>query len=337
MPAPLHVSLLAFPDAFVSTTTGIFDVLNSFQMLSGHDGIPATAPFRIDIVAQTAGPVDLASGMPIVANRSIDDLPATDIIIIPSVVVRNSWDRGRYPGLVDWMLRMHSQGAVLCSACSGVFLLAETGLLDSLDATVHYDYADIFAATFTGIKLKSEQVLVVSGPRDEFVMSGAATTWHDLTLFLIARFAGTTAAQSVARFFAIQWHADSLAPYMVFDPPLDHGDAVINDIQVWLKDHSAIANPVRQMVSRSGLPERSFKRRFKKATGHAPINYVQRLRVELAKRLLERETISIDEISWQVGYEDGSAFRRLFKKLAGVTAGAYRRKFQLPSHISGEG
>lgn len=336
MSAPLHVSLLAFPDAFVSTITGVFDVLNSFQMLAGHDGMPPSPPFRVDIVAELAGPVDLASGMPVVANRSIDEVAATDIIIVPSVMVQDSWDPGRYPALVDWLQRMHAQGAVLCSACSGVFLLAETGLLDRCDTTVHYDYAAIFAAAFPGIHLEAEQVLVVSGQDAEFVMSGAATTWHDLTLYLIARFVGTGAAQSVARFFAIQWHVDSLTPYMVFDPPMDHGDGVIGDIQVWLKENSAIGNPVQQMVAQSGLPERSFKRRFSKATGQSPINYVQRLRIERAKRLLEREHMSIDEISWRVGYEDASAFRRLFKKLAGVTAGAYRRKFQLPSHISAD-
>lgn len=334
---PLHISLLVFPDAVISTATGIFDVLNSFQMLSGQNGIPDKPPFEIDVVAAQAGPVDLASGIPILANRSIADLPGTDIVIVPSVIVRERWARGRYPLLVDWISRMHEQGAVLCSACSGVFLLAETGLLDQRDATVHYDYGSIFAEAFPDIHLDAEQILIVSGEHEEFVTSGAATTWHDLTLYLIARFVGTAAAQSVARFFAMQWHHDRLTPYMVFDPPKDHGDAVISEIQTWLKDNSAIGNPVAQMVRQAGLPERSFKRRFGKATGHTPINYVQRLRVQQAKRLLEHSRMPIDEISWKVGYEDASAFRRLFKKLAGVTAGAYRRKFQLPSHISGEG
>src|SRR5215213_3245083 len=129
---PLHVSLIAIPDAVVSTLTGIYDVMNSFGMLAGLDpAIPAQPPFRIEIVGPAAGRITLASGVPIEASRGCAEVTATDIVVVPSVLLgAGGWQTGRYPGLVEWAARMHDQGALLCSACSGVFLLAETGLFD---------------------------------------------------------------------------------------------------------------------------------------------------------------------------------------------------------------
>ncbi|SSC68021.1 unnamed protein product [Ciceribacter selenitireducens ATCC BAA-1503] len=225
---------------------------------------------------------------------------------------------------------MHRRGALLCSACSGVFLLAETGLFDGVDATVHFDYAKAFSVAFPEVRVHPEKVLVVAGERDDLITSGASMTWHDLALYLIGRHAGATAAQAVARFFALQWHQDGLAPYMVFAGRMDHGDQVISVAQDWLATHFSVVDPLGEMVRLTGLSERTFKRRFTTATGLAPLGYVQRLRVEDAKRRLERTEAPVDEISWQVGYEEPAFFRRLFKRLTGLTPGAYRRRFKVP-------
>jgi transcriptional regulator GlxA family with amidase domain len=330
---PLHVSLVAIPDAIISTMTGIYDVLGSFGMLGRMDpSIPDTPPFTIEIVAAERGSVALASGVPVEARRAVSEVAATDIVIVPSVLLgRDGWTPGRYPEIVDWARRMHAEGALLCSACSGVFLLAETGLFDGQETTVHWGYAEAFAKVFPHVPLSPERVLVVSGEREELVTSGASMTWHDLVLYLIARHVGATAAQTVARLFALQWHHDGLAPYIVFQGRKDHGDAAIADAQAWLATHFSIASPVEEMVRRSNLAERTFKRRFTEATGFAPIDYVQRLRIEDAKRRLERTDAPADEISWKVGYEDAAFFRRLFKRVTGMTPGAYRRRFQVPT------
>jgi transcriptional regulator GlxA family with amidase domain len=137
------------------------------------------------------------------------------------------WEKGRYPRLVEWLHAMHDRGAVLCSACSGIFLLAETGLFDGKDATVHFGYARAFAAAYPAVAIHPERVLVISGLREELVSSGASTSWHDLVLYLIARYAGATVAQEVARLFALQWHQDGLTPYIVFEGNADHGDGEI--------------------------------------------------------------------------------------------------------------
>jgi transcriptional regulator GlxA family with amidase domain len=328
--APLHVSLVALPDAVVSTLAGIYDVMNGAALM-GVAGPGGRPPFTLEIVGEKTGPLRLASGVPFEVQRAIDDLDATDIVIVPSVLLRDQgWRTGRYPRLLAWIERMHARGALLCSACSGIFLLAETGLFDGRDATVHFGYARAFAALFPDVAIHPERVLVISGRREELVCSGASTTWHDLVLYLIARHAGATTAQDVARMFALQWHQDGLTPYIVFEGRVDHGDGEIQSAQQWLARHFAVANPIEEVVKRSKLAERTFKRRFTAATGTTPIAYVQRLRIEDAKRRLERTDEPVDDISWRVGYEDPAFFRRLFRRTTGMAPGAYRKRFRIP-------
>ena len=328
----LRVSLLAIPDVTLSTLSGIYDVLNCFELLGTFDdAVPKESPFRVEIVARRGPQTETASGLPLTAHRSFEDVNHTDIVIVPSMIVEDAeWKSGRYPEVVDWLSDMHAKGAMLCSACSGVLLLAETGLLDGRDATSHWAYARTFRRNFPDVRLSLEKVLVVTGEREQFVMSGASASWHDLVLYLIARLVGPAAAQAITKFMLLQWHVDGQAPYVVFEGPTDHGDAAVLDAQAWLRDHFTVARPVEEMVQRSGLAERTFKRRFKKATGHSPVTYVQQLRVEEAKRRLERTHEPIDKISWAVGYEDPAFFRRLFKRIVRVTPGTYRRRFQVP-------
>jgi transcriptional regulator GlxA family with amidase domain len=329
---PRHVSLVALPDAVASTLFGIYDVMNAFSVMElSNAASGARAPFHIDIVGEVEGPLELASGVPINVQRAIDTIDTSDIVIVPSVVLRRQgWEKDRYPRLLDWLRRMHDHGAVLCSACSGIFLLAETGLFDGKDATVHFRYARAFADAYPTVPIHPERVLLISGWRDEFVSSGASTTWHDMALYLIARYAGATTAQEVARLFALQWHQEGLTPYIIFEGKTDHGDGEIQSAQQWLSDHFSVANPVEEMIKRSKLAERTFKRRFASATGLPPIAYVQRLRIEDAKRRLERTDASVDEISWRVGYEDAAFFRRLFKRTTGLAPSAYRKRFRIP-------
>jgi transcriptional regulator GlxA family with amidase domain len=328
-----HISLVALPDAAVSTLFGLFDVINGIGLMGGPASAePAGATtFEIEIVGETAGQLELASGVPITVQRTVDSITSSDLVIVPSIVLgKRGWEKGRYRRLVEWTRAMHDRDAVLCSACSGIFLLAETGLFDGKDATVHFNYAATFAAMYPSVRIHPEQVLVIAGTREELVSSGASTTWHDLVLYLIARFAGAATAHHVAHMFALQWHQDGLAPYIIFEGKADHGDRAIQSAQEWLARHFSVANPVEEMIKQSSLAERTFKRRFTNATGLTPIAYVQRLRIEDAKRRLERTDTPVDEISWRVGYEDAAFFRRLFKRTTGMAPGAYRKRFRIP-------
>jgi transcriptional regulator GlxA family with amidase domain len=321
------------PDAAVGSLTGMFDTLASFPLLSTFDGaVPSEPPFAVELVGARAGQATTASGIPLPVHRSVADPAHTDIAIVPSLLVPDAvWVKGRYPELVAWLKRVHDGGGLLCSACSGVLLIAETGLLRGRSVTIHPAYAATFTKNYPDVGLSLDQVLVATGNREELVMSGASASWHDLVLYLVARHVGPTAAQALAKFLLLQWHTDGQGPYVPFDAPHDHGDAIVAEAQGWLRTHYAVAAPVTELVERSGLPERTFKRRFTAATGYSPIAYVQRIRVEEAKRRLERTAEPVDAISYAVGYEDPASFRRLFKRITGVTPGAYRRKLQLPA------
>ena len=330
---PLRVSLLVLADAMVGSVTGMFDTLSCFRLLGTFDGsVPASSPFAVELVAASRDAVPTASGLSLPVHRSIADPGGTDIAILPSLLVAGgTWRTDRYPELVAWLQRLHGEGAMLCSACSGVLLIAETGLLSGREATIHPAYARTFRSNFPDVRLRLSETLVATGEREELVMAGASASWHDLVLYLVARHVGPTAAQALARFLLLQWHTDGQAPYVPFDAPRDPGDAIVVEAQEWLDTGYAVAAPVTELVERSGLPERTFKRRFARATGYSPIEYVQHVRVEEAKRRLERTSEPVDAISYAVGYEDPASFRRLFKRITGVTPGVYRRKLQLPA------
>jgi transcriptional regulator GlxA family with amidase domain len=318
----LRVSLLAVPDTYMSCLSGLLDTLTlAREVASGP------IPFALEIVAARQRVEIGRSRMPLDAHRTLQDVERTDIVIIPaSVMDGDTWVRGRYPEEVRWLAAQHAAGAVICSACSGALLLAETGLLDGREATSHWTLERTFRENFPEVRLRLERALLIEDD-GRLVMSGAATAWHDLALYLVARFAGPATARSVAKFFMLQWHAEGQTPYIPFEEPTGHGDRAITAAQTWLQAHWAEPNPVEVMVARSGLSHRTFARRFQKATGLAPLAYVQSLRIERAKQLLEGSDASVDEISAEVGYEDASFFRRVFKRTVGLRPVDYRRRF----------
>lgn len=317
---------MALPVSGIYETFGVYEAIG----VAGDTG-PA---FAVDIVGCERGTLQTASGLPVTVHRSFSEVGHTDIVIATSMVAddRNEWQVGRHPEAVEWLAAMNRQGALLCSGCTGVLLMAETGLLKDMEATIHWAFAPTFRDNFPDVQLNLREVLVTGGEQREFVMAGATSSWQDLVLYLVARHAGSDAARTLGKFMLFQWHTDTQAPYVSFAPPADHGDAAVQEAQDWLDKHSAGPHPVERAWRRSGLAETTFKRRFKHATGYSPLQYVQNLRVEEAKRRLEGADAPIDEISALVGYDDPAFFRRLFKRITGMTPGGYRRKFRIPGY-----
>jgi transcriptional regulator GlxA family with amidase domain len=332
--ASTRVSIVALPEAMVSPVSGLFETFKAAgSMAAPQDRDRARGePFEVEIVGERAGTIEGPSGLTIGAQRAVHEIDKTDIVIVPSMALDEEvdWVPGRHPAMVAWIRTMYERGAIVCSACTGGMLTAEAGLLDGQEATIHWVAEDYFRERHPEVVLRLDEALVVSGEGGRIVTSGAANAWHDLALYLIARHVGPATAQALARFYLVQWHRGGQAAFQVFAPGTDHGDAVVLAAQRWIADNYAVAAPVAEMVRRSGLTPRTFKRRFRTATGETPISYVQRIRIERAKRALETGSAPIEEISWAVGYEDAASFRRLFKRVAGVTPGEYRRRFQLP-------
>ncbi|WP_163558489.1 helix-turn-helix domain-containing protein [Halomonas sp. NO4] len=329
-PRPTHISIVALPESMATPVHGLYETLMMLEAVGRNLSGDGTRLFEIEIVGPAPGILRGACGLPLDVHRAMSEVQQTDIVIVTSMFFEDEWITGRHPQTVAWLKAMHDRGASLCSACAGALLLAETGLLDGQEATTHWAFAPTFRQNFPQVRLCIEEMLVTAGPRHEFVMSGAASSWQDLILYLIARHSSPSTAMAIGKFLLYSWHEASQAPYISFMPPADHGDAVIRALQAWLHEHYAVPCPVEEMVQRSGLPESSFKRRFRNATGYSPLHYVQHLRVEEAKTLLERTAMPIDQVCLAVGYEEPAFFRRLFKRLTRITPGQYRRKFHFP-------
>jgi transcriptional regulator GlxA family with amidase domain len=332
--AGTRVCILATPDSQVTPVSGFYECLRLVAGLTAGEERreDRPQPFEVEIVAERTGLIESPSGLALTTHRSVDEVAETDVVIVPSMelVEGEEWERGRYPRLVQWLQQVHERGGTLCAACTGGNLIADTGLLDGHQAAVPWGFEQGFRRRYPEIELRTEEVLVISGDDGRLITSGQATAYHDLALHLIAKHVGPATAQAVARFNLWQWHQDGQAPFQVFDPPTDHGDAAILAAQRGIDEDFATAAPVEEMVSWSGLAPRTFKRRFTAATGHTPIADVRRIRVERAKRLLESSDRPVEDSSWAVGYEDPASSRRLFKRVAGVTPSAYRQRFQIP-------
>jgi transcriptional regulator GlxA family with amidase domain len=159
------------------------------------------------------------------------------------------------------------------------------------------------------------------------VTAGGVTSWQDLALYVIARLCGAQQAIRTAKIYLLSGHLDGQLPFAVMTKRFQKSDAVVHECQTWIAQNYACANPVATMAELSGLKPRTFARRFHSATGYLPMDYVHALRIEEAKQLIETESVGIDQVGFSVGYEDPTFFRRLFKRRAGLTPAAYRRKF----------
>ncbi|MGB5542458.1 MAG: helix-turn-helix domain-containing protein, partial [Gammaproteobacteria bacterium] len=221
-----------------------------------------------------------------------------------------------------------ASGALTTSICSGSLLLAASGLLDGLDATTHWGYSDMFRRHFPKVRLRRERILVPAGDGHRLITAGGASAWADLLLYLIARLAGAEESRRLAKVYLLEPHQDGQLCYASLTARRQHDDQLIADAQVWAAEHYDEPSPVSAMAGQSGLSERGFLRRFRRATGQSPVEYIQTLRVEEAKHMLETTGKTIDQIATEIGYSEPSSFRTAFRKQVGLPASAYRKKWQ---------
>jgi len=329
--APVRVSLLALPETTPATLLGLYEVLRAVGVTWREMTGEAVEARRLEtrIVACDSEPFASPLGTAIVPDAAIGDVVRSDIVIVTDLALAPDGDpHGRWPDEARWTARQLDQGATVCSVCTGSVFLAEAGLLDGLEATTHWIATDLFRRHYPAVKLRPERILCPGGPEHRLVTAGGASSWEDLALYLIARFSGEAEARRIAKLFVLGDRSEGQLPFAALGRPRQHDDAAVGACQVWIADHYDEPNPVARMVEQSGLATRTFKRRFKAATGYTPVDYVQTVRIEEAKQLLETTDEATDRIARAVGYEDPAFFRRLFKRRTGVTPAKYRNRFQ---------
>jgi len=328
---PSEVLIVAVKETAGSALYGMLDVLlaagNIWQTLVRSN--TEQNLFNVRIVSPGNKSFTCGNNIPVKPDCSIKDNPKADIIILPELWLGPDEDiKDRYPELMAWLRQQHKQGTTLYSACSGAIMLAESGLLDGCPATSHWGYQDLFSKQYPKVHFQPEPNLVFADPAGRIVTAGGTTSWHDLAIHIIARHAGTGEALRIAKVYLLKWHGEGQLPYASLTRSAPHADSVVRNCEQWLKHNYRESNAIPQVVAHASIPERTLKRRFKAATGTTLIEYLQNLRIEEAKRLLEAGQMPVDDISIEVSYEDPSFFRRLFKRLTGLTPSQYRRMFQ---------
>jgi transcriptional regulator GlxA family with amidase domain len=324
------VNLLVLPESFPAALYSLHELFWSVGRVWGDvTGEPETAAcqFKPTLVSRTGVTAPSPAGPAISVEASLDSAPPPDIVIVTDLALPFEAELGgRWYHEADWVRRMHASGAVVCSICSGSLFLAEAGLLDGLEATSHWSAASSFRRRYSHVQFRPERILCPTGPEHRIVTAGGASSWSELGLYLVARFAGETEARRMSKLFVIGDKSDGQLPFAAMARPSQHADAAIADAQVWIADNYTAANPVARMAEIAGLPERTFSRRFRKATSYTPVEYVQALRIEEAKQMLETTDEPTDSVALAAGYADPVFFRRVFKRSVGVTPARYRQR-----------
>lgn len=327
--ALIKIAILALEGAIYSSIIGpmdVFSVANALRTAAGR------RPFaQVSILRVGRNSPQSFNQLKIHTHGRIDAGDRFDVVILPAMM---EVDEGREeifpafgsPRLVQWLRRQHTQGACLSSVCAGAFLLAHTGLLNGRNATTHWNLAARFKKRFPQVHLQAQKMLI---DEHDLITAGGVTAYFDLALHLVRKFGSADLAAGCSKFLLIDPQRNSQSPYVSGQFQKSHADAAILALQDYLERHYAERVTLEQMGAAAGLGQRTLLRRFRSATGDSPVMYLQRIRIEAARRKLELSRDSIDEIAWQVGYEDGSSFNRLFKRLTGVTPGGYRKKFSL--------
>lgn len=317
-----RVSILAIDKVFASTLMQAKDFFHLASLrYSKQLGLGLQPMFEIRLVSPDGQPVDSFSNVQLPVEGGLDD---ADVIILPAF-----WDDfdnllQRYPQVLQWLREQHARGAVLCAEASGVFWLAESGLLDGKEATTYWRFFTSFAERFPKIRLNQDKHLTDA---DNIYCAGGATSACDLYIYLIERFCGANVARAVSRDILYEVQRNYTPGRMGFGGQKLHQDLIILQIQHWLEEHFADKFRFEDVARNHGMSIRNFMRRFQGATGDKPLHYLQRLRIETAKGLLSSTRKSIKTISYEVGYDDASFFARLFRQHTELSPNQYRQQF----------
>lgn len=319
------VTILAFDSAPATTITGPLDVFsfagNSANLIAEESPDPL---FHVQIASPDGEPVKCANRVSIASHLAMHEVKDPDLIVLAGV-----WDvesvLSQQKDAFDWIREQRERGADVASMCTGSFVLAATGLLDGKDATTHWGAADVFRQLFPKVNLKPERLITDAGG---LYCAGAFTACYDLSLYLVAKYVGYNIAAESAKTLIHDIGRISQTPYSSFNFQRNHTDDSILLTQQKLEQNYSGDFDIDNLAQEVGMSRRTFERRFKTATGDTCLLYLQKVRVEVAKQILEEKNSSFDEVSYEVGYENSSFFRKIFSKHTGLRPTEYRNKFQ---------
>lgn len=319
------VTILFLDQMFPSTAIGPMEVFRHagalWNVLTGQQSAPR---FRVTTASIDGRAVDCDGSIRIQPVAALKDIHKTDLIFIPSTGISLDDVAERNAPVVPWLKRWHKRGAAVASVCSGVGLVAATGLLDGKRGTTHWGLAEQFRQKYPKVKWMPE--LMVTEDRGLYC-GGGVNASLDLSLHLVEHFCGHDVAMQSAKALLIETPRAWQAGFAVVPLKTVHSDETISSAQEWLHQNFHRTFSLEAPARRVGMSLRNFIRRFKHATGDSPLIYLQKLRIAAAKRLLESDHRTMQEISDAVGYQDVAFFRQLFERHTGASPSAYRQRF----------
>jgi transcriptional regulator GlxA family with amidase domain len=321
------VTVLILDETFSSTAVGPMEVFSHAGTLWNLlTGAPQSPRFRVTTASANGRSVRCDGPIRIQPDAALADIRKTDLIFIPTTGLSVDDVVERNAPVVPWLKRWHKRGAAIASVCSGVGLVAASGLLDGKRATTHWALAERFRGKYPKVKWMPE--LMVTEDHG-FYCGGGVHAALDLSLYLVEKFCGHDVAVQSAKALLIETPRAWQAGFAIVPLKTEHNDEAISGAQEWLHENFHQSFSLDAPARRVGMSLRNFVRRFKQATGDSPLHYLQKLRVAAAKRLLESDHRTMQEISDAVGYQDVAFFRSVFQRHTGVSPSVYREKFGL--------
>jgi transcriptional regulator GlxA family with amidase domain len=269
--------------------------------------------------------VQCYGGHLIEAQCSLGEAGDSNVVLIPPIFNDIIQTLMQEKDLISWLSSFPPKSTLLASSCTGAFLLAEAGLLDGRRVTTNPAFSALFERRYPAVRLALEQRLIDD---NMVICAGATTAYLNLAIHVIDRLAGHDLAVATAKALSIDRNPETQLPYFLFIAPKDHGDDRVLHVQSWIEAHHGEPIGIDDMVHAAGMSVRNLNRRFVSATGMSPGDYLRRVRIEAAKRLLEAPNMPIDRVAGEVGYGDTRAFIRAFRAVAGLSPGQYRERFR---------
>ena len=319
-----HISILVPKGQY-----NIVNIGGSFQIFNwANDAIVQQAGkplFQVELVGLERPSNDSNGWYSVMPTRTIDQIKKTDLIIIPAVHEEITRAIELNQKAIEWIIKQYRNGGEIAAYCIGVFLLAETGLLDGKSCSTHWGEAHQLQEMFPDIKVQSEKIITESGG---IYTSGGAYAFTNLIIYLIEKYGGRELAIMTAKAFMIDVDKNDQSLFSIFIGQKHHNDTLVLEVQELIEQNYYSTLAVEEIVSQKSINRRTLERRFRKATGNSIIEYVQRVRVESAKKILESDISSVSEAMFSVGYNDTKSFRKVFRKHAGVSPSEYKKKFE---------
>ena len=320
----MKITFLAAENCLSSGITGLLDMFSIANMWSSFFSGNPEPLFETEIATLGGKPVLSSGCIQMLPHRPLENVTATDFVMIPPFIPLPNPEAINSVELRKWIISQHQMRTPVAAMCTGVFLLAETGLLNGKTATTNWQFAGKFTRRFPEVNLHAEHLLT---EENGLICTGAATSNFNLGLRIIGRYGSNELASACAKALLIDPNRESQTPYFIMRQEREHSDNQVLKAQGYLEENFSKGITIDEVAHHVCISPRHFKRRFKHATGHAPIHYLQMVRIEAAKKRLETSMDTIEEITRYIGYEDSSTFRRLFKNHTKLTPREYRDKF----------